>query len=50
MSVLKTPYCIGFILAFILNLIIPEDIEDTEGSGVPGPTVKLEVTTGTATA
>jgi len=50
LMILKTPYCIGFILAFILNLIIPEDIEDTEGSGFPGPTVKREITTGTATA
>merc|ERR1719382_1325417 len=27
---LKTPYCIGFLTALILNLIMPEDMEDDE--------------------
>merc|ERR1712216_717336 len=28
LMILKTPYAIGFIFAFVLNLIIPEDADD----------------------
>jgi hypothetical protein len=30
LMILKTPYGIGFLVAFILNLIIPKDKEDKE--------------------
>jgi len=31
MMILKTPYGIGFVLAFVLNLILPEDKDEGEG-------------------
>ena len=43
LMILKTPYCIGFLVAFFLNLIIPEDKEDPEGK--PGaPVISAETT------
>jgi len=30
---LGTPYCIGFLMAFLLNLLLPEDAHETEGEG-----------------
>ena len=37
MLIFNTPYCIGFVLAVLLNLILPEDAEDTEGSAKVTP-------------
>jgi len=33
LMILKTPYGIGFIIAFVLNLVIPLDKEDPEAPG-----------------
>ena len=41
---LKTPYCIGFIMAFFLNLILPEDSEED------GSQVSIQMTSTTSEA
>lgn len=53
LMMLKTPYCIGFLVVFILNLIIPEDKDDGQGSDEPtiGPGATKEgAVTATSTA
>jgi hypothetical protein len=32
LMILKTPYGIGFIIAFVLNLVIPKDADETTES------------------
>ena len=48
LMILKTPYGIGFLIAFILNLIIPEDSDDEGDEGAASPKKEVEVTSTTA--
>ena len=54
LMILKTPYAIGFLVAFILNLAIPEDKDETEReqerAKKTASTPSLEVVTATETA
>ena len=48
LMILKTPYGIGFLIAFILNLIIPEDKADDEEEAPPKKEVEVTATSTTA--
>ena len=44
LMMLKTPYCLGFIMAFFLNLVLPEDSEED------GSQVSIQMTSTTSEA